>query len=556
MYLKIHLHIVSFIKENKVFTLGMLLLAILLLKNPLSPNNIISNLEPSPDSIHYLNPLVSLLQGKGLVLSYQNRSIPAQVPPLYSLVLLPLYLIFREIRFFYVTNVLLTIISAILFYKIITKLITDKILKSILFLAFATNYIIYWYPSVAMAENLLIPLYLLSIWLLLQPVTFTVALLISFLVMAFFATKYIAWILSLSLTALFIVKLFAVKTAPRRKYLFLSLFFLNLLILFSVFAYAEYLNKGVNIFNVIRNNLHQLVAVFLSFFTKPQVEAIHQTAKATVTYSKFYMADSFIRYLAGIMGGPVTVVGVDFIILPIIVGMTSIPAIFTNLFTGKNRLLSFYLFISIVGTLYFISTFRTVDARYLFALIPAFFLIFGLFLDTLCKLLVNRNRKIYVYLLLGFVYAAISLDVFPLVIKQLKINFFRPDVAMNYEAIMTMNAYTNKLTEVPKPVIISVLSPFMIDFYSNRKYEVLPLSRGQYFTDNLEKVWGINPKNSLNGIYGDYLADGRLVLISLYDTDDDIWVIFDMKKIKEKFNLLLAIQGCNDKCNLYKLEHK
>ena len=186
----------------------MLLLAILLLKNPLSPNNIISNLEPSPDSIHYLNPLVSLLQGKGLVLSYQNRSIPAQVPPLYSLVLLPLYLIFREIRFFYVTNVLLTIISAILFYKIITKLITDKILKSILFLAFATNYIIYWYPSVAMAENLLIPLYLLSIWLLLQPVTFTVALLISFLVMAFFATKYIAWILSLSLTALFIVKLF------------------------------------------------------------------------------------------------------------------------------------------------------------------------------------------------------------------------------------------------------------------------------------------------------------------------------------------------------------
>lgn len=515
---------------------------LLLLRNPLSGNNFISELEPSPDSIHYLNPLVSLLQGSGLMISYQGRRVATNVPPLYSLILFPIYFIFHEIRFFYITNVLLTIISTILFYKIITKLFVSNTVKSILFLAFVTNYIIYWYPQVAMAENLLIPLYLFSIWLLLQPLTILSVLLLSLLTMAFFATKYIAWILSLSLIAIFIIKVKSQKALLSRKYLFLSLFFSSLLLLLSIFAYIEYLNKGINIFNVVRINLEQLTKVSFSF----------QVPDTTGTYSKFYMAGNFIRYLAGIMGGPVTVLQKDFILLPIIIGMVSAAAIFINLFIGKNRLLSFYFFIAIIGTLYFISIFYIVDARYLFVFIPAFFIIFGIFLETIGKFL----NIVY----LGFVYLAIILAMLPLSIGQvtdeINLNFFQPEKAKNYEAIMVMNTYTNEFTKTAKPLIISTLSPYMVDFYSNHKYEMLPLSSSQYFIGSAEKTWGINLKQSLTDIYKDYLTVNRVVLVSAYQTEDKFWFRFDMENIKEKFNLYLASRGCGDNCNLYRLEIK
>lgn len=529
----------------------------LLWKNPLSPNNIISDLEPSPDSIHYLNPLVSILQGKGLVLSYQGRSIPTNVPPLYSLILFPIYAVFHEVRFFYIINVLLTIVSAVLFYKIISKLFASKIIKGILYFSFVTNYVIYWYPSVAMAENLLIPLYLFSIWLLLQPVTIVTALLFGFLITAFFATKYIAWILSLTLTVVFMIKIISSKTMIRRKYLLSTLFFLVLFVSLSIFAYTEYFNKGINIIDKIIGSLKQFTVVFSSLFTKSSFENLDQLANMNKeTYSKFYLIDNSIRYLAGIMGGPIAVAGENFIILPVVVGMTSIFAVFINLLNKKNRLINFYFLLSTAGTVYFISTFYIVDARYLFEFIPVFLLIFGIFLSSLCVFLNSLNRRMYGNLILFFVCVAIIANVFSPIIKQIKINFYLPETALNYEAINVMNVYTAKFTLKSKPVIISVLSPYQIDFFSNHKYDLLPLSGRQYFIDVAENVWGINLKNNLEDIYQDYIVSNRSVYISDYKTNNNFWFFLDMKKIKERFNLIPVARGCNDECNLYRLELK
>lgn len=532
---------ILFLKHNKIFVLGMFLLLLLLFKNPLSPYNFISGLEPSPDSIHYLNPLISLAHGKGLVISYEGRDIPTTVPPLYSLTLFPIYFIFREIRFFYITNVFLTLISAILFYKIICKLFASPVIKSILFLGFVTNYIIFWYPQVAMAKNLLIPLYLFSVWLLLQPLTIFSVILFPFLTMAFFATKYVAWVLSLSLIIAFIIKVRSFKSLLKKKLLFLFLFFLSLLILFSVFAYIEFLNKEVNVLNTVILVLQNLV-----------------TVSSSGSFSTVYLKNNFIRYLAGIMGGQVTVLQKDFILLPIIVGMTSIAAIFINLLTGKNKLLSFYFFLSITGTLYFISTFYIVDARYLFVFIPIFFLISGIFLQTLGNFLKWRYQGLYFKFLMGFIYLTVILAMIPLplgqVSNELKLIFLQPEKAKNYEAIEIMNQYANSYTL--KPVIISTLSPYMIDFYSNHKYKVLPLSFRQYFTGGVEQTWGISPQGSLIDLYKDYLRESKTVLVSVYQTEDKYWFSFDMQKIKEEFNLSLAKKGCNNKCSLYKLEIK
>src|SRR4051812_8668973 len=94
----------------------------LLLKNPFSSRNLISNLEPYPDTIHYTNGALSLIHGYGITLTREGRSIPTAVPPLYSIILVPLYIINNDPRVFYFTNIILSLVSLLMFYKILRKL--------------------------------------------------------------------------------------------------------------------------------------------------------------------------------------------------------------------------------------------------------------------------------------------------------------------------------------------------------------------------------------------------------------------------------------------------
>ncbi|MBI2020642.1 hypothetical protein HYS94_04460 [Candidatus Daviesbacteria bacterium] len=544
-------------KKDLILVLGIILLALLLFKKPLSPTNTISDLEPSPDAIHYLNPLVSLLNGQGLVLSYQDRVIPTAVPPFYTLTLLPLYLLSGEIRFFYITNVILTIFSTILFYKITTFLFKNRVIIAILLLGYVTNYVVYWYPQNAMAENLLLPLYLFSIWLLLQSLTPKIILLSSISAVAFLATKYVAWILALSLMIMLVIKIYFNKNSGPQKISSVLLSILSFLSFFMIFLYIEYLNKGNGLFYAVQNYLQEFLTLLPSY-----ENTNHPPLLTSDSFSQTNFKSALTRYIAGILGGPISVAGKDFIILPVVVGISSSLAIFANLFIKKYRILSLYFLISVIGTLLFVTTFFVldpnyfyiVDGRYLFVFIPTFLLIFGIFLETITVFLNNLDRKIYSYLILIFVLISTVVNVYQPVVNQLKINFFIPEHPLNFETVSVMNAYTDQLPANAKPTIISILSPFYIDFFTNKKYELLPLSPSQYFTDQVDKVWGIDPNIKLLDIYKSYLRENRLLLVSSYKTNNKYWYSLDMQKIKDNFTLKLVAEGCQGECNLYKVE--
>lgn len=543
-----------FYKTNKVLVFGMALLMILLFKNPLSSDNIISELEPSPDSVHYLNPLISLTQGKGLVMSYQQYSNSTNVPPLYTLVLFPIYFIFREIRFFYITNVILTIISVFLFYKITVKLFINKAIIGILFLSFVTNYVVFWYPSVPMAENLLMPVFLLSIWLILQPFTLKTIILRAFVTIAFFATKYIAGIISFTFIVTTLIGICFLKKSVIRKGLLILIFLCFIFIFFIPYAYAEFIYKNINIFEIILNSVKHTWGIFLSYFSTTGIGTRAELINNHENFSIIYFKDNFNRYFAGLVGGSVTVAGIDFIIIPIIVGMIAVWAIFINLFTNKNHLLNLFFLISLIGILYFVSTFYIVDARYLFVFIPILLITFGFFLDFLEKFFLCLRKVIYFKLFLVFSFLFITINIFPSVLKQIKINFIESEKALNYQTIQVMNNYTSRLSGTRKPYIISVLSPYMIDIYSNHKYQLLPLSKRQNFINNEKNVWGINLNNDLLDIYKKYLTDSEIVLVSTYKSNDGFWYYFNFDKIRKEFNLSLVAQGCNGECDLYRLE--
>src|SRR5581483_3848116 len=250
----ITMKLLEFIKPNIAFIVCLFIFALLLARNPFSTRNLIPNFEPSPDAIYYVNTARSLLNGQGFEVSRNGRGFIPYVPPLYSLSFLPIFALNNDPRLFYVMNVLLMLSSFVLLYLIVKK-ITDNtwIISFVLFL-FVTNFYIYWYPTLAMAENLILPLFLASILLLMTKISYKNIVLAAIIDVAFYATKYEAISLSGIYFLIYIFKLF--RSRESRYKFKLMIFIIIFVILFGSFSLYEYLSKNnLDIFYFIFNSL-------------------------------------------------------------------------------------------------------------------------------------------------------------------------------------------------------------------------------------------------------------------------------------------------------------
>ena len=103
------------LKRHWVFWVTLCLFILLLAKNPFSIRTLIPNFEPYPDTIHYINSAQSFIRGHGLQIWREGRILKTTVPPLYSLVLIPIFLINIDARMFYFANVFLAFGSFLFF---------------------------------------------------------------------------------------------------------------------------------------------------------------------------------------------------------------------------------------------------------------------------------------------------------------------------------------------------------------------------------------------------------------------------------------------------------
>jgi hypothetical protein len=129
-------------------------------KNPFKINNLISNLEPSPDVFYYSVPAWNLVHGNGFKMKAFEIEISGLSTPLYGFYLSPFFLLFNDVRSYYYANLLLCFISLFLFFKL-TEIFLGKekwFLNFGLGLVLVTNFYFYNLPTLLMAENILIPL--------------------------------------------------------------------------------------------------------------------------------------------------------------------------------------------------------------------------------------------------------------------------------------------------------------------------------------------------------------------------------------------------------------
>lgn len=530
---------------------------LLIFKNPYSGKNNISDFTPLPDSIHYISPALNVASGNGLEIIYEGRKIKPAVPPLYSLFLTPFYVISKDARSFYFANILLSVLSLGLFYLILSRLKLHALLILLSFFAFATNYVVFWYPSIPMSENLFLPLYLLSVWVLLTLANIRNIIIAGFLCVSFYATKYIAVILSLIFGLTYLYKICYSLKNKKKIYLLVSIFIVSVLIPYLLYDAYEFLNK----------ESHLIPLVYLPEMFKLGVAATLSTAlppPSSSYYSINNISSNFSQYLAGFIGGELRVAGQYFVIMSPVIGMIGLIGLLLNPFLSKFKLISVYFLISFSSVFIIACFFYIIEGRYLFFAVPVFILSFALLVDYLWTFFNKIGKKYLIYLTAVILLVLIFISQIPPVFKELTKGGSTINYDRNYAVISMLNSYFKNIPDNKNIAVISVIPPYIFDYYNKPNYTLLPLSSRQTFMGSAEITWGKNDYSDLIGLYKKYLNSDYTLYLSSFKAKDSspvslaqFYIFYqDFQKISENFNLEKIADGCDGKCDLYKLNLK
>lgn len=540
-----------------VLNLGIILIFVLLMyKDPFSQRTLIPNFEPYPDTFHYINPALNLIKGESFSLNREGRTLNPNVPPLYSITLIPSFLVKPDPRMAYYSNVVLALLSIIFFWLILRKIITNSVVVFFLLILYLTNYFIYWVPTLIMAENLTLTLYLAAVYLLLFKTKKSNLLLIALLSVGIYATKYSSIPVTISLITLCLGRILFDKMNYIYKIKKLMFFLTFVTFCFLLFGISESLSKGNNIlFQVSEHIIRIYNSIFHVYVNNGSVGKVG----ASYTSSWFgieYIAKNLPLYIKSLLGEPSRFLWDYTPILPKYIAIGGLAGIISGIFIKKFRFISTSLFIFISTSVIFISTFYTFDARYIYIAIPSLLIGLGIFLS----LIQNRLRKkefILTSLIVVFITLYLILN-FSRIKNQISLNLKHVETPWNYIAVLKMNEYftSDKLKNGKKPVLISALPPFLIDYYSNGNYTLLPLSYEQEFRGIKEIVWGPNDYSNLSKLYKKYLEEGFDLYVSRAGLGNEGYTNRDFNIIVEEFDTALVLPGCFDQCNIYSVKIK
>jgi hypothetical protein len=537
--------------KRKLFLLNLVfvvLFGLLIYKDPFSERTLIPNFEPYPDTFFYINPALSLIKGDGMHIVREGRVLKPNVPPLYSLTLAPVFLIRQDPRMAYYVNVILAFASLFLFWAILRKLFTNKLIIYLLLLLYTTNYFIYWMPTLVMAENLTLTLFLAALFFLLSRVSKINLAATAFLAIAIYATKYANIPISIAVAVVYLIKIIFFEAAGRKVYtglVFLAAFAGSFLLL----AAFEWLVRGNNLLAPILGNLS------LIFQSVPQTVSEPQVSARSSWFGIEYMEKNLPLYINSLIGNPNRFLWDQTPLIPKLVGIFGLTGILAGIIRKKTRLFALSLFLPLSALIVFMLTFYSFDARYIYIAIPTLLFGLGLFLGFITETPIKKVMVSSLILIAVTVYLITS---FTRIKSQISINLRYAETPWNYIAILKTNEYFSqaKIINGKKPVLISALPPFLVDYFSNGNYTLLPLAYQQEFRSFKEEVWGPNDYSDFIKLYKKYLNDGFDVYVSRAGLGNEGYTNHDFDTIVAAFNTQIVFSGCYDQCNIYSVKLK
>ncbi|MDD2822999.1 MAG: hypothetical protein PHQ59_02845 [Candidatus Daviesbacteria bacterium] len=456
-----------------------------------------------------------------------------------------MYLINSDVRMFYFTNIVFALSSFCIFYLILRKLVGNPLIKAFVLILYVTNYDLYWFPNLAMAENLTLLLSLTGILLLLAKVNLFNIIAAGILVVSFYATKYASVPLVISFFIAYFIKLFLLWRGKQFKFEKFIVFLSSTLITFIIFCFYEYLSKG-------SFPLSSLVSFGTSLSNKSTAQVTSST-----TFSLAYVDINIRHYLNALTGGSERFLWDSTPIVPKFVAIGGLLGLVIGLIKVNLRFICFSFLLIILSSILFMSTFYTTDMRYIYQVIPILLLGFAILLTLALD---YSNKKLFRYCVIFIVSTLFLYYGLTNVIRiksQISLNLRYTETPWYYVNVLELNKFfatpTQSLTG-KKPVVISPMAPYYVDFFSNGNYTLLPLSVQQEFRSYKENAWGLNDYSDLIKLYKKYLQEGYILYLANYGLGNEGYLHSDFDAIKKIFKVTEVSVGCYNACNIYRVE--
>ena len=549
-----HNKVLRFFFQRWMFFSGLVMLLILLARNPFSSRTLIPNLEPFPDTFHYIVPAQSVIKGYGLVIERGGRTFKQSVPPMYSLVLIPVFLISSDPRMFYITNVVLVVLGYTLFYIISKKVFPHTIVRVVILFMYVTNFYISWYPQWAMAENLMLPVVLYGILLLLQPATKKHALIAGAIPIVLYGIKFANAPLVVVFFALYLIKFFKKFFMP---------FVASAVCFTALYVLGDYILSGRNLVLTAWSITFDLVKQLPIFAPSgAQNGALVQAVSPSPWFSFSYLPENFAMQWRGLHGYGAKFLWEQTPILSHAVAVFGWVGLGWSLLYAKRRWFSVALVLVILAETLFMSTFYSTDMRYLMFAIPFLLIGFGWAVEYSAKTL----GKIFhgfseTWILNCFVIIIAVLYLFSNALRlksQIMVNLKYAETPWWYLAVVDMNTYFSKVEtrDGKKPIVISAMPPYFIDFYSTKTYTLLPLSPQQEFRSYLVEAWGPNDYSDMMKLYATYLKNGYDIYLEEYGLGNEGYLHEAFQNVLKNFTVIKVQSGCYNVCNIYHVTTK
>jgi hypothetical protein len=515
------------------------LFLLLATKKPFGTNSLIGNFDPFPDSLHYIVPARNFALGNGFTFAREQGSVGIGVPPIYSLTLIPTYFINQDARSFHFSNLALGVISIVLLFAISRQLSKSVWVTGLLLFVYVISFVIYWQPSLAMAENVLLPVCLAVLWLFLQPLSMSKVVISAFLAIACYGSKYV----SLPISAVFMLFLLG-KIYLEEKNKSLAWRYALVAIIIALSSFLVLGGKQ-----------------FLSYIPKLLQSDLSNSAAthADTRWLSFeYLSKSLPQYSSALFGAPIYNLWHTKAILP--QGMAALVlgwCVWAIFRLPKQRFFAALLVSLILGQLAFLSMIEMIEGRYAFVFIPIIFTGAAAMAGQLIdwgerKISKQKNTILQIATVTLLALASLMMN-FQDLKTQLLLNFKGGEMPWWQVGVQEADRFIQQINtdQAQEPIVISSLSPFVWDFYRQARYQVLPLSSSQSMVQ--ETIWGVDlPSDDLSAYYKNELAKGRVIYLATVGFGRADWPFLDVYRA-EGMQLELLEENCAGACKIYQL---
>ncbi len=521
----------------------------------LSQRTLMGNLEPFPDTFHYLVPARSITEGKGPILWREEgaEAAPA-VPPLYAIFLSPIFLFQDDPRWFYIVNVALIAGSGVFLAKTVFFTTRSSFLSILAVFLYLTNHFIRWIPTLAMSESLLLFLFSWAMWLLFAPKTQRRVALAAFLAVSLYATKFAAAPLTLAYGISFLLHLFHEKS-PKEFYgiyvwagLFATFFFLT----------WQQLYTSTNIVLQFIWQISSLIPGMNDWLLQRPSEVLQAQGTGGDFFSLSFFLQHFPHYMKVLFGVPGTFLWDHHALTSFTLGTSAFLGWIWSVWNKKTRLFSLSLIFLLLLQTLFMSTFAAFDIRYIITELPIIIFFSVYFVYKMSQIITRKLTFIPENTLHFFVSSLLILSV---LLSQYQ--NFRLQIALNIKyqkdpwiliAIQEHDAFFQARGE--NPHLISALIPYHYDFFAQTDFALLPLSLQQDFARShisATNTWGKANYDDLISHYTSLIESGEKVYLTNAGLGNSESLQRDFRQIQESFRSSQIFEGCLGSCNLYKL---